>query len=346
MPLTHTEFFARVKRGEIARAYLFEGLEEYVKESALEALRRAILPQGLEPLNESVLTNPTASALVECAETLPVLADRRLVVARECALVTAEKAAANAQDAQRLASYLDALPETVCIVFYCKGLADGRKKLTQALCRKGAAVRFDPLGDAELVKWISSRLRAQGKTIAPAVALHLSFVSGRALAGLSQEIGKLAAYVGERQEITQEDVERVATRTAECTVFALADALVAGREAEAFRLLNALVEHGEGRIGALAMIARQYRNMLHAKLLNSAGAPQDQIAAKLGVPAFAVRKLLSQAQKESAAALREKLDLCVETDYAIKSGRLREEAGLSRAMLRLCAHANAAQGQQ
>lgn len=336
MPITHADFFASVKRGEIARAYLFDGAEEYVKERALETLRRKLLPEGLEALNESVLNNPSAAAIMECAEMLPVMGERRLVVVRECAYVSAGKAAGDADGAERLTKYLDDLPETACIVFYVKGQCDGRKKLSAALSKKAEAVRFEPLADAELGKWIASQLKAQNKQIAPATAMQLAFTSGRELMTLSQELKKLAAFVGDRVEITPADVEQVATQTAECTVFQMADALVAGKEAEAFRLLNVLLENGEGRIGVLAMIARQYRNMLHAKLLRAAGSPEAEIAKKVGVPPFAARRLCQQVERASAASLRAKLDLCVETDYAIKSGRMREDAALERAMIRLC----------
>lgn len=337
--MTHTEFFAQVKKGEIARAYLFEGEEEYVKERALETLRQKLLPEGLEALNETTLQNPAAAQLIECAEMVPVMAEKRLVVANECAYVANSKAAGDADGAERLTKYLDTLPETTCIVFYVKGLADGRKKLSQALKKKAAAVRFDPLTDAELNKWIAGQFRPLGKIIAPQTAMQLAFTSGRELMLLSQEIKKLAAFVGERTEITPSDVERAATRTAECTVFQMADALVAGKAAEAFRLLSVLLENGEARIGVLAMIARQYRNMLYYKLSREAGMPDPEIARQIGVPPFAVRRLADQVRRETAQSLKEKLDLCVDTDYAIKSGRMRDDAALERAMMRLCQRA-------
>lgn len=333
--MTHTEFFAAVKRGEIARVYLFDGAEEYVKERALETLRVKLLPEGLEALNETTLTNPAAAQIIECAEMVPVMAEKRLVIVRECAYVSNGKAAGDSDGAERLTKYLDALPESACIVFYVRGQADGRKKLSQAIAKKAAAVRFEPLSDAELNKWIAAQCRQLGKTIASQTAMQLAFTSGRELMTLAQEIRKLAAYAGDRAEITRGDVEKIATQTAECTVFQMTDALVAGKEAEAFRLLNVLLENGEGRIGALAMIARQYRNMLHYKLQREAGVPEPEIARRLGVPAFAARRLAGQVQRESAQSLKAKLDLCVETDYAIKSGRMREDAALERAMMML-----------
>ena len=77
------EFLQALKAGSVRGAYLFEGVEENIKASALEALRRQLLPEGLEELNESLMDNPATDALIAAAETLPFLADKRLVVVRE-----------------------------------------------------------------------------------------------------------------------------------------------------------------------------------------------------------------------------------------------------------------------
>ena len=78
--MNHKEFFKAVKSGQIGSLYLMEGVEEYIKQSALEQLRKAVLPVGLEVLNESVLENPSLHVLKAAAETLPFMADRRLVL--------------------------------------------------------------------------------------------------------------------------------------------------------------------------------------------------------------------------------------------------------------------------
>ena len=69
--MDYKEFFAQVKAGGLRGAYLFEGTEEYVKASALAAVEKALLPPGMEQLNEAVLENPAADALIAAAETLP-----------------------------------------------------------------------------------------------------------------------------------------------------------------------------------------------------------------------------------------------------------------------------------
>lgn len=333
--MTHDQFFEALRLNEIARVYLFQGEEEYIKEKALAALRKKLLPEGLEAMNECILEGQGAGDVIAACETLPMLAERRLVVVREPVWLTAGKGAADSAGSDQLAAYLDRLPETVCLVFFLRGSPDNRKKLTAALSKRGAAVSFGRLSDAELAKWMAAQLRPHGKSITHENALLLAFVSGRELTSLSRELDKLAAYAGEREEVTREDIEAIATKALEYSVFQMVDALVEGREAEAFSLLYGVLENGEAIISVLALLARQYRNLLRLKQLKDAGVPEAELAKRIGVPPFALRTLTKQARGQSERTLRERLDLCVDTDYAIKSGRMRAEAALDRAMLLL-----------
>ena len=91
--MNHTAFFEQVKKGNIQPIYLMEGTEEYIKQQALRQLCTKLLPAGLEELNLTDLTDPEADALIAAAETLPFMADRRIVIIRECSLLTAGKKA-------------------------------------------------------------------------------------------------------------------------------------------------------------------------------------------------------------------------------------------------------------
>ena len=84
-------FFQNVKKGAFERVYFFYGPEEYVKASALKALREAILPEGLEMVNEAVLVNPSLEDLDAAAQTMPFMAERRLVVVNDLAALRQSK---------------------------------------------------------------------------------------------------------------------------------------------------------------------------------------------------------------------------------------------------------------
>ena len=284
-----------------------------------------------------ILTSPTAQQIMESCETLPMMSDYRLVVVRDCALTGSGKAKDEAQESAELAAYIGNVPTTTCLVFDLGEHVDKRKKLSQALLKLPGAVSFDALDDVQLAKWINQTLRPMGKKMDRAACDVLAFTSGRDLTLLSGELQKLSAFVGERAEITAQDVDAIATHTAECTVFAMVDAISDGKAQEAFSLLNVLLQGGEQRIGILAMITRHYRQMMNLSAKAKDRVPQAQQAKALGVPPFALTRLGRQVGRRTFDTLRMCVEECVQADYDIKRGALREDAALDRLMLCLLA---------
>ena len=68
------DFDRLLSQNKIPSLLLFEGDEEYLKQSALSALRKCLLPEGLEDLNENVLDAPETDQLIAASETMPFMA--------------------------------------------------------------------------------------------------------------------------------------------------------------------------------------------------------------------------------------------------------------------------------
>ena len=65
------------------------------------------------------------------------------------------------------------------------------------------------------------------------------------------------------------------------------------------------------------------------------GLQQGQMAKALGMPPFALTRLSRQVGKRSYAVLKACVEQCVQADYDIKRGALREDAALDRLILTL-----------
>ena len=351
--MTHEEFFQALKTGKVANLYLFDGEEEYIKDKALQALRAKLLPEGLEELNENILINPTEESLVFACETLPFMAERRLVVVRDCSLISASGkkgdkkgdkedgktgSSGESDGSEAIAEYLKRLPPHVCLLFYCRGKADERRKLPARMAKvKGYAhVVFSPLDGKDLVRWITVQAKREGKEISEADAGYLAFVSGHDLTALTREMAKLAAYAGEAAAITRADIDAAATRTAESSVFELVEDAAAGREEAAYRQLKRLMEQGESPVAVLSLLTRQFRLLTYWWLLKGQGLADWEIMNRLKLWRDSYGKLKEQAKRIDAGKARAFLDLCVESDLAFKSGILPVETALDRVLLRIC----------
>ena len=329
------EFYQAVNAGDIAPVYLFTGPEQYVKAEALQRLRDKLLPVGLEVLNESVMEGVTAQQITDAAETLPVMCDRRLVVVRDWAPLMSGKSKNEEAEVAWIQNWLQNPAPGCTLVFYMRESADGKKKLTAALRKQAAAVDFELLADPDIYKWCQRELKGQGKKMGRPAVNTLTFMAGRELIRLRGELDKLTAYVGDRAEITEADVKAIVPPSLEYNVFELMNHLLGGDMLNAQRTVNSLAQGGQTAMGILAMLIRQLRQLAHMKCALDAGETALSVQQALKMHPYAAKQTARQCARLSADWLKDLYDAGVASDFAVKSGRLRDQDALNGMLFKI-----------
>lgn len=330
-----SEFFKSVDAGDIAPVYLFTGPEAHIKQQALARLREKLLPPGLEALNDAVMEGVTAQQITDAAETLPMMCLRRIVTVRDWAPLMSGKSRNEEQEVAWMQRWLENPAPGCVLVFYMRQSADGKKKLTATLRKKTVAVDFEPLSDAELSRWCAKVLKPQGKKIGARALGTLSFMAGRDLTRLSGELDKLCAYLGDRTEITEADVRAIVPASLEYNVFELMNHLLAGDMLRAQQTVNSLMQGGQNPVGILAMLSRQVRQLTLMKCALDAGEPVQAVQERLKMHPYAAKQTARQCARLQQAWLRDLYDACVSCDYAVKSGRMRDQDALNMLLFRI-----------
>lgn len=235
------------------------------------------------------MDNPDTNALIAACETLPFMADKRLVIVRE------HSALARGEADEQLIDYMSHVPDTTVLLFVHRGKADARKKLYKAIDKQKNVVSFNTLTEKELNDWIILRLQKAGRSCDWQTASLISFTAGSDTMQLRTELDKLVSFTEDRDTITEQDVRTVVTRSPAYTVFLLVDAVVAGQQEKAFSLLRDMLTGGEERIGILAMLLRQYRILQHIKIMQYEKRNQRDMQERLGLPGFALDRSIRQA---------------------------------------------------
>ncbi len=323
------EFSRLVAEKKVPSVLFFQGPEEYLKEAALSELRGALLPEGLEDLNETRLTAPETDEIISAAETMPFMADRRLLLLRDFPAVTGRGEAD-----EKLLAYLPNAPATAVILFYCV-LPVKQKKIKNLVQKLGGLVDFTPLSDQELSSFVTETFHALGKECDARTADFLVFTVGRDLNQLQAEIRKIAAYHPDQPRLDPADVQALATPSTESKVFAMVDAVVAGQADKAFLTLRNLLANGENPVMILSMLLRQYRLLQQVKILQFEKKPASQIPSAMGLSGWAGSQYLRQAATYTGRQVREAVSFCLETDLQVKSGLLRQDSALEGLMLKL-----------
>lgn len=324
------EFELALAERRLPSVLLFEGEEEQLKQESLALLRRTLLPAGMEALNETVLENPETDRLIADAETQPFMADRRLVTVRDFPALTGR-----AEADEKLITWLPSVPGSTILLFYCTGKPDGRKKLYSTVKKLGGVVTFAALRGAELVRFVTDAFKEEGKECDERTAEYLVFTVGDDAGLLRTEIRKLASYAGDRPAVLASDVSALATPSTECTVFQMVDAVVTGQKSRALLLLRNQLLTGTDRMSILAMLLRQYRLLQHIKIMQYEKRGGDYIRSALGVPSFAVEQYLRQASGYTGGQIKKAVNICFDTEYAVKSGRIQQEGAVESVVIRL-----------
>ena len=93
---------------------------------------------------------------------------------------------------------------------------------------------------------------------------------------------------------------------------------------KAMDLYEDLLTLKEPPMRILFLIARQFNQILQAKELMGKGMDKGGIASKLKIPPFAAGKIMPQARTFSKDQILSYVNLCVETEEAVKTGRLND----------------------
>ena len=302
-----------IKEKSFKKIYLLYGDEPFLVGSYKKKLREAITGGDTMNFNYFEGKNPDVKEIISLADTMPFFADRRLI------LVDGSGFFKSAQE--ELAAYLPQMPDTTCLVF-AESEVDKRNRLYKRVKELGYAAELNKQDTAQLMRWAAGILGRDGRKISRPVMEYFLERTGDDMENIRMELEKLVCYTMGRDVITKEDVDAVGTVHVTSRVFDMVAAIVAGNTKKAMDLYEDLLTLKEPPMRILFLIARQFNQLLQIKELTAAGKDKGAMASALKVPPFAVGKLTAQARAFTRDQILSWVTLCVETEEAVKTGRL------------------------
>jgi len=227
----------------------------------------------------------------------------------------------------QLADAIPQLPDSTVLV-----LIDGEINDNNALLRAFAEhcqihKQVAPTGPG-LSQWVKQTAETKGSSIAPPAILAIAEMVGSDLWALDRELDKLSLYATGR-EITESDVRALVPYAQEANIFAAVDSIMDRRPGNALRMLTQLMQEGREPLYIIAMIERQLRLIALARDLTERGVVQPELGRRMGANSdFVVRKTLGQARRMSMPEITRKYQRVLESDLAIKQGRLEPAVSL------------------
>jgi DNA polymerase-3 subunit delta len=327
----YTDLIRGVKQGNIRPVYLLYGEEAFLMQEAVDLLLHAVVDPGVRDFNLATVScrETPASEIVNLCQTLPVMAERRMVIARE---IEALKAA----DIEELLGYLSDPSPSTCLVMTANQQRYEKRQVVAAVEERGIVVRFFPLLDREMPSWIEERVRSRGLAIQRDAAQYVWEAVGSDLHAASSELEKTIIAVKDRKTITLQDVKMIVGAFREYTSFDLADALGRKDRQQALVVLNRLLQEGEQAVVLLGSAAWNYRRLVRAQGMEAAGTGYEEIKKKLKVVFHQSASFRKQMHAYRPEELERAFAVLLAADRRLKSVSLGGRLVLERMVLELC----------
>ena len=302
-----------IKEGAFKPVYLIYGEEEFLKNSYKNKLRTAIV--GDDPMNFSRFEGKglDIDELIRLADTMPFFAERRLILVEDSGFFKGAQEALN--------GYLPSMPKSTCLLFVEREV-DKRGKLYKKVKAMGYAAEMARQNVSQLSKWAGTILAKEGKKITGHTMELFLGMTGDDMENIRMELEKLIAYTLGRDVITDEDVEAVCTVRVSNRIFEMVAAIVNRQTKKAMNLYEDLLTLKEPPMRILFLIARQFNQLLQVGELMEKGMDRSAIALRLKLQPFVVGKVMPQARQFSREQILSYVNLCVEAEEAVKTGRL------------------------
>jgi len=354
--MTPAQFLARMKKREIAPAYLFAGPDFYQRSICREALLQAALGDAdrENAVTAYDLAETELAQLIDDARSLSLFASERVILARaaELALPKGKSSEEFADDgpgggqAELLAGYLRDPSPGVVLLFDCSRYDfDGEDKARIERLRKFYAAVTETV---ELRRYTSDDAQSEARKLAGRAGLQFEPAAMELLieslaadmARIAVEIEKLALYAGQGRPVTVDDIGILVPDARATTIFALVNALGRRDRVRSLGVLDTLTRDGEYLPLALAFLAGQFRTALAAKEAGLKSPQQIQAHfSRAGVPMWSSRaeQVYQTVSKFSKEQLQRAMTLVFEADKGLRNARPDDRVVMEQFVMKLTA---------
>lgn len=306
--------------------YWLEGEEDFYIDKLMLEAEHSLLTESEASFNLTVFYGREANwaDVVNACMRYPMFADRQVVLLKE---------AQQMKDLEKLEGYIaHPLSSTVFVVGHKEKKVDGRSKLAKLLKDKTELLQTKKMYDNQLPGWTEKLVSSKGYQINQKALLLLVDHIGNDLSRIDNEINKLLLNLGNRRNITEEDIEQYVGISKDFNVFELQDALARKDLPKAIRIIQYF--ESNPKAAPIQMVLPALYNFF-SKVFQVFGVQsrdEKMIASSLGVSPFFVKDYLAAAQRYDYPGIERILLLLHE--YNLKSIGINDSGSTDGALMK------------
>ena len=313
MLLTLKKLDQQLEKGQVSPLYFIMGPEIFLVQESLRMIQSHVLsPEALDFNYEVFYVNrASVEAMRSAVETLPIFSKKRVVVCEE---------AQNLKESDwKLIEPIVMNPVSTCVLIFISRELDKRRKITKQLMSYCTMVSAQTPKESEWPVWIKWMGQKKGLTFSATALELLKNQAGYHLIVIKNEIEKLAQFLGDKKQVSIEDVLKVVPRTRPENIFALSRAIGQRKLSAALLCWTRLLEDNQSILSALALITRHIRILARIKEGVKKGHTHKVLCQHAGVPFFVIHDYIQEASLWTEHKIMSVMEILLEADRTIKS---------------------------
>lgn len=339
----------QLSSGKPSPVYLICGDDGYLRRRCLETLKEAYKPDVLPEFNYTEFDGAecTVDEISAAAETLPMMAERRMVIVKDL-----DAAAISADQYRKLETFLGSIAgnDSCVLIFFqvsvkASAKSGDRQGAMRALIKKnGTVINCKTPAPAEIADILLSEASKAGAQLSRADASYMVERCGSDITNLLSELAKLHSLCGGK--ITRAAIDANTTQSVDVKAYMLASNVISGRRGDAFRIMEELFDERTEPVAVLAIMSGAFIDLYRAKLAAEQRKNADDLTALFGEEYKGKEKRLSfsfrDCRRYSVELLRKWCAMLCATDAALKSSRVDGKILMEKLLAELFAAAEAA----
>jgi len=296
---------------KVDNAYLINGGEGYLTQKALKLIEQQ-LNINLPELNKTIFTDESENSafdIVSCCEALPFCSEKRLVIVNDFFIHKNENAK------KIIESYLKNPCFSTCLVFYSPNKSEFFTSLEKL---SGLTlVECDKLTNEQVAKLSEDLIKNAELNFSIEAKKKLYDYCNYSITKISTELNKLKSIFNNSNVISESDIEQNIVKDIEYVVFDLTHAISKKQNDKAYILLETMLNSKEQPASIISIISNHFRRLF---LISRSNVSSNELATLLGIKEYAISKYKEQIKYFTQKELKEIFDLCIDTEYKLKSG--------------------------
>ena len=319
---------SQINSGNFSNLYLFTGEEKYLILQYRDKLVDALIDKA-DTMNYSVFRDESISEdeIISIAQTMPFFAERRVIVVEESGFF-----AKKTDDA--FVTAMSDIPDTTVIIFI-ESKTDGKLKLYNLFAKTGTIAGFGRPDSASLVKWVKNLFADDGIAIEDVAIYRLIDSASSNMNRIFTEVEKLKAYGAESKKITLADVNILSADVVEDKIFEMIDEISKKNKNRVLKLYDDLLYLKTDPMSIISLTLLQYGRLLKTSEVLEYGKEIKKAASYAKVQDWQAKKYIAICESYSTKQLVEKVNVCMDADRMVKTGRMKKELAAEMMILNL-----------